>query len=259
MNSNHLQGLCLLNTRPKGQNITLSQTIAKAGGRCIELPALEIKPTDGWFEHLPDMSRVTQAVFTSPNAVNYFFGKLTQQHVIWPNHIQVTAIGKASALTLSQWGIRVDKIPAISNSEHLVQLDAFQTVGNQTIMMVKGEEGRTLIADTLRLRGAHLIELAVYYRTLPCYSAHEINSLWHDDSVNIILFTSQQAIDNLFTLLGEEGRLWLCNKPCLVISERLAKAASLRGIKPIITSSYDSILDSLYIFYKQTFQKKNKD
>ncbi|WP_133128280.1 uroporphyrinogen-III synthase [Legionella nagasakiensis] len=246
--SNHLKGLCLLNTRPKEQNTLLSQTIAAAGGCCVELPVLEIEPTETWLSAMPEPSYLEHAVFISPNAAKYFFSQLAQQQIPWSEHIQITAIGEATALALAQWHIRVDHMPVVSNSEHLVKLEVFQHVRDQTIILVKGKGGRTLITDTLRSRAAHLIELIVYHRRLPTYTKPEMNSLWHNNSVNIILFTSQQAIYNLFTLLGEEGRIWLCNKPCLVISERLAETASSLGIKHIITSSYNNILNSLYAF-----------
>ena len=106
------------------------------------------------------------------------------------------------------------------------------------------------ITKTLLARGANLISVNVYRSILPNTEQKFIHSLWHDDQVDIILFTSQQAMHNIFTLFGEAARVWLCSKPCLVISERLAEAAFTLGMRTIIVSRYDTILNTLEQYNK---------
>ena len=107
------------------------------------------------------------------------------------------------------------------------------------------------LTNTLLNRGAKLTSLAVYRRALPQVSQQELLSLWREDSVDIILFTSQQAMQNIFTLFGKHTHDWLRGKPCLVISERLANAAALLGMQTIITSRHDLILNSLKLYNKE--------
>lgn len=245
-NHNRLQGLCVLNTRPLEQGHILRHAICEAGGTCIDFPALAIEPiSDDWLEILPNLADVHHAIFVSTNAVHYFYTKLKQEGLQWPATIQTTAIGKASAAALAKWNIRIDHVPSAADSEHLLQLDTLQEVGSQTILLIKGEGGRTEIANTLLQRGANLVSLDVYRRVLPSTAAQNFHSLWHDHVVDIILFTSQQSIHNLFVLLGENARTWLCRTPCLVISERLADEASRLGMQTIIISHYDTIISTL--------------
>ncbi len=241
-----INGLRVLNTRPTEQGLSLHQAICDAGGVSIDLPALAIEPTtNNWLKNLPNLESIHQVIFISTNAVNYFYSTLEQQGLAWPATIQTTAIGKASAAALEKWRIRRDHVPSIADSEHLLQLNILQHVKNQTILLVKGEGGKMDISNTLLTRGAHLISLAVYRRTLPNTKQKRVHSLWHDDQVDIILFTSQQAMHNIFTLFGDAARYWLCGKPCLVISERLAEAAFTLGMRTILVSRYDTILKTL--------------
>lgn len=248
---NSLQGLRVLNTRPRTQGQALSHEIKEAGGTVLDCPTLDIEPTnDSWLTLLPHLAQATHAIFISANAVHCCFKILSQKKIIWPETIQVIAIGQATASALHHYRIDVKFIPPRADSEHLLALDSLQLIHGKTILLFKGEGGRTLIAEGLMQRGANLISLDVYRRTLPLNLNQQwIDSLWQNDSVDIILFTSQQSMQNLFTMLGRNARSWLCNKPCLVISNRLAFAASLLGIQTIIINSQEeTLLDTLSHF-----------
>lgn len=253
-----LNGLRVLNTRPTGQAESLSVAIRKANGVSIELPTILIEPTSNeWISHLPNLSTIKHAIFISVNAVNYFFKELKKRHIQWNQNINVSAVGNATANALKVLNIDVHHVPPHANSEDLLQLGALKKVKNQRILLVKGEGGRVLIEDTLLERGANVIDLLVYRRVLPKIHLQDIHSLWREDQVDIILFTSQLAMSNIFTLFGEPARSWLCMKPCLVISKRLAKEASLLGMQTIFVSSYNSIVNDL-IHYQQGLIYDNK-
>ncbi len=243
-----MKGLRVLNTRPIHQSARLNQAILDAGGIPVGFPALAIHATElNWLSELPDLATIDQAVFTSANAVQYFFAAVKA----WPATINVIAVGSATAAALQQHGIQVHHVPDIADSEHLLALDCLQSVHKQTILLIKGRDGRPLIAETLTSRGARIIPVPVYQRDLPAVSQEVIDSLWQDTAVDIILFTSEQAMHNLFALLPEEGRSWLRNMPCLVIGNRLADAASALGIKTILTCQHDKIMDALNDFNKE--------
>lgn len=246
--------LRILNTRPSGQNSSLSTIINSAGGQSIELPAITIEPVHNWMQHLPSLNSIKQAIFISPNSVNLFFDALKNQRMNWPSSIAVMAIGKTTEATLESRGIKVECTPSEANSEGLIQLPMLQAIKNETVLVVKGEGGRPLIGDTLHNRGAKVVMLDVYRRTLPNYSSSVTDSLWQDDSVDIILFTSQQAIDNLFALFNEKAHAWLKGKPCVVISERIAEKAASIGMKGITITRYDELPHTLKKLCEQKVQ-----
>jgi uroporphyrinogen-III synthase len=239
----NLRGLRILNTRPLHQGLELHEAIANAHGISIQLPMLAIEPTStDWLHHLPDLYQVQQAIFISTNAVNFFFKALNQP---WPKTIKTITIGKASAQTLQHWGINHDESPPIADSHHLLQIDSLQNIRQQTILLVKGKHGRTEIEDNLIKRGALLVPLDVYERVLPHLSSKYVQSLWHDGQVDIILITSEQSLQHLLMMFGEQAKAWIMKTPCMVISERLEKAALNAGMQKVLVSRYDAILSSL--------------
>lgn len=245
----NLKGLCVLNTRPLMQAKALSQAIRAAGGIAIECPALRVSPKDkAWLAHLPHLDLVAQAIFISANAVNYCFEALGQAKRQWPARIQVIAVGEATAAALTHYGVQADLIPARADSENLLSLNELQKVRGKTILLFKGEGGRTLISETLIARGANLHCLAIYKRLLPKLNPQQLYSLWQNERVDIILFTSQQAMSNLFILFGKEAHAWLRRTPCLVISQRLAKEAALLGIEKIMITDPKTIVVTLHQF-----------
>ena len=252
-NKHKLEGLCILNTRPLPQGHQLSEAIMNAGGSSIELPAIEIKPTttESWLNLLPPLNNVRQAIFISTNAINYFFSGLQKNAILWPTSIPITTIGHASANALKAWHLNAANIPSMADSEHLLQLECLQQVKDQTILLIKGEGGRMDIISTLVKHGASLVSLNVYRRALPNIPPQSLKAVWHNDAVDIILLTSHAAIQNLFLLMGKEAHGWLRNTPCLVISKRLADMAALFGMRTIIVSRYDTILDTLERYKKR--------
>lgn len=249
MSAEKLKGLRVLNTRPVGQAEEWSFAIEQAGGVVVACPALAIvATTTAWLKALPPLESIKHAIFISANAVHYYFIALQQAGLIWPALIQVIAIGQATTRALIAWGIRVDWVPTTADSEHVINLPSLQQIAEQSILLVKGEGGRAVIAETLRQRGAKLHSMDVYRRVPPTFSPQQVESLWRNDAVDIILFTSHFAMQNVFTLFGEQANAWLCDKPCIVLSKRLAAAAQALGIKKSIISSPEKLIDALHQF-----------
>ncbi len=247
-----LKGLRILNTRPRGQNEALNKRILEAGGLPLTCPGIEIVRSnkDTWLPNLPPLARVQQAIFVSQNAVEASFEVFAEKKIIWPSSIRVTAVGNATAETLAFYGISPVHVPNENHSEGLLELDFLQVIPNQTILLFKGDGGRTLITHTLRARGAQLVEIPVYQRRTPTI-AKEVLKQWQEmDAIDIILYTSEEAMRNIFTLFGSAARSWLQSKPALVISERVAVHARQLGISNIILSSPADLLKGLEIYNK---------
>lgn len=245
-----LDGLRVLNSRPYEQGLELNQQILNAGGHPVHIPALQIEATPpDWLEKLSGLPHIDQLIFISANAVRYFFSGLPPTHKARILHAlsnATTTIGKTTAQELLQIGIPQPMIPGAQDSEHLLALPHLQEVNQQTILLVKGKGGRTLIASTLRQRGALITELEVYHRTCPNIEPKTTHALWKTDGIDIILFTSQEAMVNLFSFFDQKAHAWLRSKPCIVISPRLAKEAKILGMKHVLLSQPGHTIDALY-------------
>lgn len=209
-----------------------------------------------WFAKLPNLDSINQMIFTSTNSVEYFISELSKNNLSIPKHIKINAIGEASAQHLIKLGVHVDYIPNPPNSEQLLSLQNMQNVDQEHILLIKGQDGRELIAEELAIRGAILTPVIVYKRCLPIKNTELVNSIWRNNSVDIILFTSYQSMQNIFTLFGESARQWLLSKPCVVISERLAEKAKYIGIKEIIIANYNDILATLEGFKNDSEKRR---
>lgn len=247
MTKGQLWGLRLLNTRPLGQGDILCQQINQAGGTVIHCPTLEILPTNnGWVEKLPLLKTINIAIFISVNAVNHAFSQLIEHHIKWPDTIHVIAIGKTTANALQQHGIEVHDIPAIPNSEHLLKL-AYLKKQKHSMLLFKGIGGLALIEQTLsKEHTLHILE--VYQRNIPQINQQFTEELWRENAVDIILITSEQSLNNLFALFHSNTHRWLKSKTFVVLSERLANAASELGIKKIRVSHPEYLFQNLLDF-----------
>jgi uroporphyrinogen-III synthase len=241
-----LNGMRVLNTRAKHQAHALSEAITGAGGIPIELPLLCIKSTDShWQQTLPDLTHVDFSIFISPNAVHAFFKYISP--VIWPANIKIFALGQGTRNALNTYGIKPHAYPKQADSEHLLMLIHHDLKKNhaQTCLLIKGVGGRAYLQHELTKQGITVYQIDVYQRTLPTQDPNRITSLWYEDAVEIILITSETALKHLFILFTEDARPWLCRKPCLVISKRLEQAARSRGMKNIMISPYERIIETL--------------
>lgn len=242
-----LQGLCVLNTRPQEQGQALNQAIEAAGGRVIHVPTLVLEPVpaETWLPNMPDLNNMNHAIFISANAVHAFFKTWHEHNIPWPKHISTFAIGQATATALAKHGVQNITTPCIEDSEHLLQCAALLNVKQHQILLVKGEQGRKTLAQTLRARGAMIYPLSVYRRVLPNHDITTLRSLWQTPLIELILYTSEQSMHHLWTMVGSEGRAWLCQTPSLVISPRLANLAVARGLTRVIHAPYSHLMQTL--------------
>ncbi len=245
-----LEGLQIINTRPKHQAAEWSKQFRSAGASVIELPALEIQETSqrGLTSVLP-LDQYSQLIFISTNAVKYFFEALPTPLEI-PSETQITTIGKQTANRLADYSFNA-YCPDIADSEHLLAMPHLQYIENQNILIIKGIGGRRLIAQTLKKRGAVVKQANVYRRYCPNPKIN-FDYLWQDRTEKIILITSGDAVDNLFKMMSDFQQQ-LQQATWLVLSKRIAATAQKKGVKHVIISDGEELLNTLVQYKKGLF------
>lgn len=168
--SSSLQGLRVLVTRPEHQAGPLCQLIERHGGVAVRCPTLLIREPQDWGPALALFDRLATydlAIFTSVNAVDRALPPIRERGGIPPG-LEIAAIGKATARALARHGIDHGLQPEHDfSSEALMALPRFQNVTGQRIVIIRGEGGRTLLAETLTARGARVDHAEVYRRERP--------------------------------------------------------------------------------------------
>lgn len=250
-------------TRPRAQAEPLAQAVCARGRRAVVLPLLDIAPLDdpgalrAALAALPSYALVA---FVSPNAVDAAFTELRQlrqpgQPDGWPEGVPIGVVGEGSRAALARHGvddgnatIHCPPEAASSDSEHLLASLDLSAFAGRRVLIVRGDSGRELMADTLRAAGAQVDTVAAYRRSVPALSpplAAELDALLAQPNDWII--TSSEALRGLAGLVRERdpdaGMARLRAQHLIVPHARIAETAGALGCDRItLTGSGDARL-----------------
>lgn len=234
-----LAGLHVVVTRPRGQEQTLCQLIEAAGGVSLHYPVLEIEDSPAPAPQLQQLTQFDLLIFISPNAVARGMN-LINAHGGLPAGILTATVGRGSGRELKRiLGRAPDIVPTAQfNSEGLLALPQMQQMQGKRVLIIRGEGGRELLAETLRQRGAEVEYAEVYRRSRPKADNATLLHAWARNEIDIIVVTSGEGLRNLYEMVGQLGRQWLRKTPVLVINERLLQLAQELGLEqsPIIAA-----------------------
>ncbi len=241
---------CLV-TRPGHQTKQWSTMLARSGFSIINFPTIQINassPTP-FLEHLDEnIKQFDIALFVSRNAVDYAFEYLSPTKL--PDSLQLGVIGKGTWVALKNQGVESHIIPADSyNSEGLLASQVLQQVEGKRIIIFRGQQGRNLLGDTLRQRGASVEYHEVYRRVLPDHPTGTFEQLTEPHFPDIAIFTSAEGLSNCFQLVDETMAIKLRSIPWILISERMRETARNLGhnadIIIAISASDEGILQAI--------------
>lgn len=227
----------VLVTRAAHQSASLCQAVDRQGGRPFKFPAVEIAgPVDQKLAlaRLGEIGRFDIGIFISPNAVEWTLKLLGDRAL--PETMEVAAIGESTAQTLAESGYPVDIVPSEGfDSEALLNSPGLRRVEGRRIAIFRGNGGRGLLQETLSGRGAEVQYIEVYQRVCPNIDSSRLLQRWEED-IQIVTVTSSDLLDNLFSLLGEEGAALLQQTPLVVVSDRMRTHARELGCRQVILS-----------------------
>ncbi len=224
-----LAGLQVLVTRPAHQAGRFHESLLNAGAKPQLFPVMAIEPV----KQAPDslLAIHQQAydwiIFISANAVECglsFFQDLNPFKAT-----RLGAIGKQTAAALNRYGLQPSLVPEQGfTSEDFLALPPVHDLTGQQVLIVRGETGREVLAETLSARGAKVSYAKVYQRHV-IGSATTLKQLHATHGIDIICVTSSEILRNLLQVLATEP--WIYHYPIVVGSERIAADAQQRGFK----------------------------
>jgi uroporphyrinogen-III synthase len=240
-------------TRPARQAAGLAREIAALGGRPLVFPAIVILPPVDvaalravqW-----NLARYDIAIFVSANAVEYGVG----DPAVWPARILTLVPGPGSAAALAAVGIANARVPATTmDSEGLLALPDLLDVSGKRIVIFRGDGGRELLRTALEARGATVVQVECYRRAKPQSGAAGLIDAWREKRVDAVTLTSGEGLDNLWDILGGEGRAHLAATPAFVPHASIAERAKELGLRHVIvTPPADAgLLASLLEYFAQ--------
>jgi uroporphyrinogen-III synthase len=231
--------LNILVTRPKNQADNLCKLIEQIGGTPVRFPVLEIipvEPLDEIKKTLNSLDQYQWLFFVSTNAVNFAL-RANNGRIGNLQHVRIVAVGQATAGALRNAELNVDLVPEQKyNTEAILAMPQLQELNGQSCLIVRGQGGRELLAQTLEERGAQVYYLEVYRRILPETKSGYVEKLLHQKQLDVITVTSGEALNNLLILLNSNVHQQLLATPLAVISQRIGKLAVERGFKQVFVS-----------------------
>ena len=218
-----LAGIGVLVTRPAAQASELIEMIKAHGGRAVLFPVIDIVP-----RHAADID-ASAASLGEPDIVIFVSRNAVEYGLSYAAGGLVAAIGPATAGAIQAAGHNIDIQPVAGyDSEHLLAEPDLVDVAGKLVRIVRGSDGRELLADTLRERGAQVEYLSVYSRNIPEYDATELAELehhWREDSITVVTVMSVESVQNLAELLPLSCRQQLGNSSLVAPAARVLKVA----------------------------------
>ena len=223
-----LSGWCVLVTRPHPQGERLVQTLERLGARALHIPLMTIEPrVPENSSLLADLGRYDKVIAISAAAVEQAFGYRPQG----AGSTRWYSPGAATAAALAQHGIRACYPQTGSTSEALLALPDMQDIRQQRILLLKGEGGRTFLAEQLQSRGAYLDAMDLYSRGCPAYRTGYLERIVQDAGVGAMVATSGQLVQQLLEVSSQPELL--LGIPLLVPGARVAGLARSGGFRRV--------------------------
>jgi uroporphyrinogen-III synthase len=232
-----LAGRTVLVTRPAHQAAALAQAIRAAGGEAFEFPALAIAavPLEALGGALAQLAAADIVIFISPNAAQFGMAAIRAAGALSASP-RIFAVGPGTARVLAEQGVADIVTPVGQDSEALLALPQLQDVAGRRVVIVRGEGGRALLADTLAARGAAVSFLECYRRVRPVADAAPLLARWQAGGIDAVTVTSAETLHNLAALLGEGSAPLLARTPLFAPHEKIAEAARRFGIAQVIAT-----------------------
>lgn len=265
MDEKHLENFSILITRPIDQAENLAKLIRRQGGHPILFPTIVIKSLacqHGQKDWMPGFAGTTTEaellIFTSKNAVIHSH-ELLKKYYQHSKVIKIAAIGDGTKRALEEHGFTVDfSSPPPFSSENLLQLPELQSCEQKRILIVTGKNSRPVLLEILKQRKAIVYQLEVYERVPPSYPTQVIDQLFSQNTINVIVTTSNESLKNLVAILPDR-RQTIENTPQVVISERgyqLAKELHIKDVFKTDSISDEAIMETIIKICKKKLIKR---
>lgn len=166
----------------------------------------------------------------SPNAVDYGVKTLIDTGFHFRSDLKYFAVGQRTSKYFTEKAEQAAIYPLESeNSEGVLALPDMQNLTDKTILILRGNAGRELLAETAILRGATIQYLECYRRESVTVDIPEKISVCKRLGIDTIVITSSEILKSLYEQTNENCRQWLFECNLVVVSQRIGKIAIQMG------------------------------
>lgn len=234
------EAIPFLITRPAGKADNLLAALDESGIAYLYQPLITtaqvmLKPQDQQLLQQADM-----LIFVSVSAVSC----LQNQTDAALLKASVFAVGETTASAIQRWLACEVIIPEDQRSEGLLQLAQMQQVAGKKIVVVRGNAGRELMKQTLTARGATVRYVQSYKRVPLPLDGALLCQQWQQAGIHCIVATSNEILQQLFSVVGTGHQQWLQQCDWILVSPRMQDSALELGIAAERITLADNANDS---------------
>ncbi len=249
-------GLHILVTREADKAAETARRIEERGGIPLVFPTIETVPPEDsgpLRDALADLGSWDFVAFPSRTAVAMVVRACADLGRSLPRagRPRFAAVGEGTARALVDLGVRDILVPDPSRQDGEGLADALVRLGvaGARVLIPRAEQGREVLATTLRDAGASVTEV-VAYRTLPrAVPEAEVRALIEGPRPDAALFFSPSAFSAFLGALGDvRARAFLSGVVLCAIGRTTARAMSAAGLPPRTVPprpSVDAALDAI--------------
>lgn len=193
----------VLITRAPRQGSELADRLRALGAEPVLIPAIETVPPSSYAALDAALARLPTydwLIFTSANAAEVSATRIPPHSL---PKVQIAAIGPATARALGNHGFTPTLVPPQAVAESLAGALLPHAHPGTRFLLIRAEEARETLPETLRAAGAEVTVAAAYRTVIPPGSATLLRTLFAspENHPDAITFTSSSTARNLFALL----------------------------------------------------------
>lgn len=228
--------------RPSPEGEELVNSLRIHGKSACHLPLIKFDVGNDLFclnQRLNKLRKNDLLFVVSKHAIYYAHHWLTKQRIDWPSQLKYYAIG-------SNTGIKVNKLinlPVLhpygrGSSEDLLSLLNLPQLKGKQALILRGNNGRTILEQTLTRHGIFTSCCECYQRVPIHYNGEEQIHRMNMLTIDTLVISSVEMLQRFYTLIPKRyHRVWLFRCCVVVISDRLAKVVREWGWKNIIVAN----------------------
>jgi uroporphyrinogen-III synthase len=241
----------ILITRTRRQASDLAVQLEALGAITILVPTIEIVPPESYApldRALADLDTFDWLLFTSTNAVEAFAERMKlRDSVSFSGAVKIAVVGPATARAVEAIGLQAALLPPRYVAESLAESLA-PHVSDCRVLLVRAEEARDVLPDTLTRSGAVVTVVPAYRNRTPIDSIPTIQQVFLAPNVQIdaVTFTSASTARNLVALLDAASLTLPSGIALASIGPITSDALRELGLNPSIEASEPTIPALVY-------------
>lgn len=210
-------------TRPNGDGEAMAVLAKEQGFIPWHMPVLDIFWLPPSHKSLSALMTADTIIVTSRHALT----SLDKAKVTLPKQASYLAVGQASAQALQQRDVQA-QVPETSDSEGLLAESLLSSVEGKSIVILKGEGGRSILANQLQHRGARVQEISLYRRVCKAVDHGMLETFLKQTNI-VVSVASGETLSCALKSVPEGLRNQFMRLPLAVMSTRIARFAQGKG------------------------------